>query len=308
MAARVSGWIRWALLDEAHRRPRVGVRLVLHTVGVLLSYVAGAGVVWLLGGAAWSRAAAVALQTALVVLVTWAATRLDRRPFLDLVGALDARAALDVGAGVLLGGLLVLGIAAVELGGSLAGYRAVPLAPAGLLRASASILFFVSVAIDEELWFRGYQLTNLAEALEGRLGRDRARGLALGLSAIVFGLAHALNPGASVISTVNIAFGGVLLGASFAITGRLGLALGLHFAWNTAQAWLDMPVSGQVLLDDLFVHREEHGDDVVTGGAFGPEGGLVGLSFMFVGILASVAYARTGRREGDVRSAEDVSP
>jgi hypothetical protein len=90
----------------------------------------------------------------------------------------------------------------------------------------------------------------------------------------------------------------VLLGVSYAITSRLWIAFGLHFAWNTAQCFLDMPVSGQVLYDGLFVERVETGEDVLTGGAFGPEGGLLGLGAMVTGTLFCVVHAAIVSRDG----------
>ncbi len=289
---------RWLFLDAERGRLRTPYRLVIHAVGVLVGYVLSAILVWAAGGATVARAAAVALQTIAVVLVTWAAARwLDRRSPLELIGRFDRSAALELVFGTALGGGLIVLVAVAEGALSGASYAAVGLTSATLLRALAASIFFVSVAIDEELWFRAYQLTNLAEGVEGWLGPRSARAAALVISALVFGLAHAMNPNASLLATGNIAIGGLFLGVSYAITGRLFVALGLHFAWNTAQCFLDMPVSGQTLYDELLVHREETGDDVITGGAFGPEAGLLGLAAMVVGLVLCVIHARLSGRE-----------
>jgi membrane protease YdiL (CAAX protease family) len=305
----VARGLRWVFLDDARRRLRTGYRLLLHGIGVLLSYFVGAGLVWAAGGTSAARAIAVALQTAFVVLVTWCAARwLDRRSPLDLIGRLDRAAALELLFGSVLGGGLIVTVAIAE-GVSLgASYAPVAITTAAFFRALSALLFFVAVAIDEELWFRAYQLTNLAEGVEGWLGPRGARAAALVISALVFGLAHAMNPNASVLATANIAVGGLFLGVSYAITGRLYVALGLHFAWNTAQCFLDMPVSGQTLYDDLFVHREETGEDLVTGGAFGPEAGLLGLAAMIVGTVLCVIHARSRRTrdEKDLAKLDEI--
>lgn len=295
-------WVRWALLD-ATARPRVLVRLALHAIGVLISLLSGFGLERLVGHGSGVRAIALAMQVVLVVLVTWAAARwLDRRPFQALTGRFDRRMAAETAMGLGVGAALVGGIVLAERAAGLASYAPRPVDPA---RALSSILFFVGVSIEEELWFRGYQLTNLAEALEARFGLRGGRALALVASAIVFGLAHASNPHATWLSTANVAVGGLMLGVSFAITGRLGIALGLHTGWNTAQCWLDMPVSGQVLYDDLFVAREERGDDWLTGGAFGPEGGLIGLGAMTIGTLLLAAGALTVGRGRELDGAAE---
>jgi len=292
--ASVVAWLRWIFVEPGRGRPRVVVRLVLHAVAVLLGYVAGGTLVWLAGGAGWARAIAIVLQTVVVLTASWAAARrLDRRSPLELTGRLDRSALLELAVGTLLGLALIGAVGGIEIAAGLARYRLVEGTPS-ITRVSSAILFFVAIAIDEEIWFRGYQLTNVADALTARLGERRARLVALAVSSVIFGLAHALNPNATLLSTMNVAIGGLLLGVSFAITGRLGVAVGLHFAWNTAQCMLDMPVSGQSIADELLLHREELGADVITGGAFGPEGGLVGLGAIAVGTVASVIFARLG--------------
>jgi hypothetical protein len=65
-----------------------------------------------------------------------------------------------------------------------------------------------------------------------------------------------------------------------------------------------MPVSGQTLIDDVLVRRQERGDDLWTGGAFGPEAGLLGLLTMVVGALLGLGYARVV--EGPIRSEVDT--
>ncbi|MBX7193059.1 MAG: CPBP family intramembrane metalloprotease [Sandaracinaceae bacterium] len=286
-------WLRWVCVEPERARPRALLRLLIHALGVLASYVVGGVLAWASGPSTAGRAAAIGLQTALVVLVTWACARfVDRRPPTQMLGSADRRAPIDLLVGVALGAGSIAVIALLEAQLGLAHYAPLALGSASLLRAGALLLFFVAVAIDEELWFRAYQLTNLAEGLSAWLGPRASRATALVLSALVFGLAHALNPNASLLSTANIAVGGVFLGITYAMTGRLWLALGLHFAWNTAQCLLDMPVSGQTLGDELLVHRDELGDDLVTGGAFGPEGGALGLSAMLLGTVLCVIHAR----------------
>jgi membrane protease YdiL (CAAX protease family) len=68
-----------------------------------------------------------------------------------------------------------------------------------------------------------------AELLEMPASFDAAPALA----AAIFGLVHALNPGATVVSTAAIAIeGGLLLAAAYALIRNLWLPIGLHFGWN----------------------------------------------------------------------------
>ena len=282
-------WWRRLALDDAGRL-RVAIRLVLHTLVVLVGYVLG----WLWmrvtpGG--WSFVSGVMIQTMWVVLSTWAFARwVDKRPP-SAMGFRLEHLLRDGLAGALLGVVLIASISLVEGSLAWASYARVAMTHEGSLAIVRAVLLFLCVAIAEETWFRGYQLTNIAEAC-AKWGPMRANALALLLSSVFFGCAHILNPHATALSTTNIVVGGLLLGVAFARTRRLAFPVGLHLTWNLTQALLDMPVSGQVLINDVIVQRNELGEDVWTGGAFGPEAGLLGLLVMISGAAISALYAR----------------
>ncbi len=129
------------------------------------------------------------------------------------------------------------------------------------------ILGLVCAALGEELGFRGYPLRRLANAV-GVLP-------AMLVLALMFGLAHAKNPSATVFSTVNVALAAIWLSLAFFSSGGMPLAWGAHFGWNAALAILfDAPVSG--LTFQVPVVEYTPGSHAwVDGGAFGPEGGIV---------------------------------
>ena len=63
---------------------------------------------------------------------------------------------------------------------------------------------------------------------------------------------------------------GVLLGAAYAVTGRLWLPIGLHIGWNFTEGSLfGMSVSGNAI-DTGLLHGTLTGPPLLTGGAFGP--------------------------------------
>lgn len=293
-------WRRLLLDDEG--RLRVALRLVGHALVVLLGYLLGWLWMWASPGP-WSFVTGVMMQTMWVVLATWAFARLvDKRPPATL-GFRRTHALRDGIAGAALGFVLIGSIGVVEGRLAWAAYESVVLNAAGAMALLRAVILFVCVAISEETWFRGYQLSNLADACAA-WGPQRARLFALLLSSFFFGCAHILNPHATVLSTTNIIVGGLLLGVTFARTRRLAFPIGLHFSWNLMQSLLDMPVSGQTLIDDVLVRRQERGDDLWTGGAFGPEAGLLGLLTMVVGALLGLGYARVV--EGPIRSEVDT--
>lgn len=310
--ARTTGFAalaRWLFVEPGRGRPRVGWRLVVHTALI------GIGLVF----AEWvgrsdapvdGRLLAVPLRTVLVLGATaFAARVLDERRLTALTGPIDRVFVRELVFGLGLGTMLVVAVAGIESGAGLARYSpSTMVEPAPWGRLGAAMGFFVAVALEEELWFRGYLLTNLVEAFATRLGETRARTAALVVSSIVFGLAHAFNPGANWLSTMNVAVGGALLGVTFAKNGRLGTALGLHFSWNATQSALDMPVSGLCVVDDVLVHREPSGPAWLVGDAFGPEGGVLGLGAMVVGIFACVLReARRAPRTEPMRRDVDAA-
>jgi membrane protease YdiL (CAAX protease family) len=140
-------------------------------------------------------------------------------------------------------------------------------------------------ALAEELVFRGFPLRRLA----GAAGAWRATMLL----AVAFGVAHSLNPNASVFGIVNVALAGVWLSVAFFSPGGIVLGWGVHFGWNLGLALLGAPVSGMRLgPPQAAYHPGPH--PWFDGGAFGPEGGLVGTIAIAAGV-AAVVGSRVGR-------------
>ena len=141
-------------------------------------------------------------------------------------------------------------------------------------------------ALGEELVFRGYPLARLARSL-GRGGAS----LAL---ALVFAGAHLWNPDVSAFGLTNIALASLVLSAAFFGPGGIPTAWGLHLGWNGAFALVvDAPVSG--VRFDLPAMEYEGGMHAwITGGAFGPEGGLATTVVMAVALMWFVRGAKRG--------------
>lgn len=137
----------------------------------------------------------------------------------------------------------------------------------GLLPALiASALF---PAVSEELLFRGI-LFRWIEDFGGSW-------LALLVTSALFGCAHLLNPHASAIAAVGIAFeAGAMLGAAYMLTRSLWMPMGLHAAWNFAQGEIyDIPVSGTAVHGML--NARLNGPPLLTGNGFGLEASLTAI-------------------------------
>jgi membrane protease YdiL (CAAX protease family) len=264
----------------------------------------------------WSATffAAYALLTLLVALASvWLAGRfLDRRTFIVGLGLQIYNPGwwLDLAFGLLLGALLMTGIFLTELEAawikvngtfeSVSGtFESVTTHTSFFSAIGAAILLFFSVGIAEELVFRGYQLKNIAEGLNfSSLGPKTAILLAWIISSSVFGLFHLANPNATLISTINVAVTGLLLGVGYLLTGRLAISIGLHISWNFFEGNVfGFPVSGREPIGAQFISIEQDGPLLWTGGAFGPEAGLVDILVSVIGALLILVWvrARSGR-------------
>jgi hypothetical protein len=81
------------------------------------------------------------------------------------------------------------------------------------------------------------------------------------------------------------------------LTGELALPIGLHISWNFFQGNVfGFPVSGNAMPTRVFA-VEQGGDALLTGGAFGPEAGVIGLVAMLVGAGLIAAWVRITRGE-----------
>jgi membrane protease YdiL (CAAX protease family) len=238
-----------------------------------------------------------ALITAL--LSVWLAGRLlDRRPFADFGFHLGGGWWLDLFFGMALGALLMTAVFLVELGfGWITvtdAFRSlVPSTPFALAILLPTTVY-VCVGVYEELLSRGYQLRNAAEGLNFPVvGSRNAVILAWVLSSAFFGYLHASNPNATPSSTFNVALAGLMLGFGYVLTGELAIPIGLHITWNFFQGSVfGFPVSGLKPLGAAFLSTDQGGPTRWTGGAFGPEAGLLGPAAMVLGCLLIALWVR----------------
>lgn len=216
-------------------------------------------------------------------LVTWAigfrGLGLTSR---DLRWAPFGRAGRGFGFGLLLGAapaLFALGLSTlvgearfVSDEGDLAAYGA---------RVGLTALVLAPAALMEEMMFRGVAQVVLARAF-GWLPAI----LALSTT---FALVHVFNPNGTPLGLVNIALAGILLGLAFYTPGGLWTAWGAHLGWNTMLAALDAPVSGHAFAIPMIDYLP--GEPTwLTGGSFGPEGGL--LASFAIGLASFAAWRR----------------
>ncbi|MEK6284981.1 MAG: CPBP family intramembrane glutamic endopeptidase [Acidobacteriota bacterium] len=141
-------------------------------------------------------------------------------------------------------------------------------------------LFFLSSGATEELIFRGFPFQALVHNLGG--------GTAVAMTSVIFGLVHIWNPSATALSTINTILAGLWLGLAYLMTRSLWLATALHYSWNFAMAFIfGLPVSGLTTLNELAWLRGSIGTPLwVSGGSYGPEGGVAATVALILSTLA----------------------
>lgn len=239
------------------------------------------------------------LFTILVVGSIWFAGKLfDRRKFADFGVHLSWNWWRDFSFGLVLGAVLMGIIFSFELA---VGWVVItgtfqtlsPTLPLSLALCYGFVKV-LCVGIYEELVSRGYHIKNMAEGFNGlgQIGEKSAPIMAMFLSAIIFGALHGANPNATPVSTFALFLNGILLAIGFLLTGELAISIGLHISWNFFQGTVfGFSVSGDKEAASILV-IEQGGPAVLTGGAFGPEAGVIGVAVMLLGAFLILAWMR----------------
>jgi membrane protease YdiL (CAAX protease family) len=145
-------------------------------------------------------------------------------------------------------------------------------------------VFLLPAALHEEVLCRGYLLTVLRDSIG-------VRGAVVGTS-VLFGALHVANADATLESVGIVILAGIFLAAVRVVFDSLYAAWAAHFAWNWVMAVpLHAPVSG-LRLEAPDYRTLSAGPAWITGGGWGPEGGLAAA----LGMVAALAYLHARHR------------
>ena len=275
-------------------RLRAGWRLLIQTIllfifGLVVSLVS---LLFHAGGSAASILNQVLNLVAITGSVYVARRWLDKKSFESLGLKLDRQTWIDILAGI--------GITFVQMGFiyilmlglgwlTFAGF-AWQFDPVSVVLKNTLLFFvvFIFVGWNEELLSRGYHLQTIASGINLFWG--------VIISSAVFGLLHLGNPNATWVSAAGIFFAGIFLAYGYIRTKQLWLPIGLHIGWNFCEGVVfGFPVSG---LDIYALLRiKVNGPVIWTGGAFGPEAGLIVLPSLVVGVGLIYWFTKTRKSE-----------
>ena len=148
------------------------------------------------------------------------------------------------------------------------------------------VTFCILVAWWEELVFRGYLLQNMINGM--------GKTWAVIISCALYGVLHATNPNAGIISSSILVLFGYMRLYGYLRTSQLWLSMGMHAGWNFFQG----PVFGFAVsgygTETILVHKL-NGPDWLTGGEFGPEGSIFTILIVLIAILSMYWWTR-GRK------------
>lgn len=292
-----TSWLKLWLISKDEPRLRAGWRLAAQAVllictGLIFSILISLVIAVLPEGALTFSYLSVNISTlvslgAVTLSVFLARRYIDQRPFISLGVKWDSQALSDLLFGLLLPGVMMGSIYLVER--SLGWLRFENFNFQGATSSSifSSLLWwfvlFSAVGWSEELLVRGYWLQNIAEGLNLPAG--------VVLSSLIFALLHWQNPEVSLQAIIGLLFSGLFLAYGYVSTGQLWLPIGLHLGWNFFEGVIfGFPVSG--LNTFRLIRHQVIGPELWTGGAFGPEAGLIMLPTLGLGTAIIYWYSR----------------
>lgn len=172
-------------------------------------------------------------------------------------------------------GMLLLALVPMMLAGDLHPEFSLGLRNWGLTVLSLATIALATLAL--EVAFRGFLLARLTSAI-GPV-------TATTLLALIYAILSAHRPNATGLSALVTFFLAILYSVAYFRTRALWLGWGLHFAWNASMAVLfGLPIAGYSTYNNL-IFTSVTGPDRLTGGAYGPEGAILTLFVVFIGMI-----------------------
>lgn len=224
----------------------------------------------------------------------------DKKSFTSLGLKCDRMAVLDILFGIVISALVMAGIYFVMLWTNLIEFNGFAWwmdeasADASFSLAVLPVMFSVLyvltvVAWWEELVFRGYILQNMIAGMGLKWS--------IVISSLIFGFGHAMNPDASLLSSLLIALLTPQLIYAYLKTGQLWLPMGIHLGWNFFQASIfGFASSGRE--SPSMISQTPIGPEWLSGGVFGPEASVLIVPLAIASVFLIHYWVRATRQPG----------
>lgn len=188
---------------------------------------------------------------------------------------------------------ITVGLAMIP-GATLAPGQLQTVGPIALGGGLLTLLAFLVQSSAEEVLFRGWLLAVIGARYRPWIG--------VLVSTLLFSLAHALNPHVTLLALLNLFLFGHFAAFYALSEGGLWGACAWHAAWNWAMGDVfGLPLDGRQSFG-LLTSIHAAGPNVITGGPFGPDGGLLVSAVLLIGI--GIVAVRTRREARHDRSRE----
>ncbi len=142
-----------------------------------------------------------------------------------------------------------------------------------------NLLMWLPQGMTEEIMFRGFMIPRIREKSN--------TAVAVILSSFLFSAFHSANIGFTPLAAVNLFLIALLFALIYLKTGNIWMTSAIHTMWNLTQGnIIGLQVSGTEAASSVL--RTVYGKsamDIVTGGAFGSEGGLAVTAVTVTGLI-----------------------
>jgi membrane protease YdiL (CAAX protease family) len=141
--------------------------------------------------------------------------------------------------------------------------------------------------MEEEVVTRGFLMISVARRYPVWAG--------VLTNALLFGLFHIFNPGATAFSVINTVLHGILYSMFFLKRDSIWLDGGVHSGWNFSQSCIfGQHTSGMPLMASVFSMTSPTGKSILTGGDYGLEAGIVST---VVSVIVFILLLKTPKKQ-----------
>jgi len=138
------------------------------------------------------------------------------------------------------------------------------------------LFLFILVGFAEEIYGRGFIMSTLRQT--------RSVPVIVIVSSIIFALLHSGNSGIGILPYINLTLVGLFFAYIYLKSGNIWMCIGYHITWNYFQGNVyGFPVSGMDTKGIITTMYEKN--NIINGGQFGPEGGLLVTVVILIGFL-----------------------
>ena len=213
-----------------------------------------------------------------VCFAAWIMTRfIDKRSFTSL-GFARSNALRDMGSGIIIGILWLAVSVGIAWCAGIATMQTACISLPWLLGIVFSVFFN---AFAQEVLVRSYLYKTI---------RSRSNpAWAIFLTSVLFSVLHLGAFKGAWLPAMNVFGAGILFALVYQFTGNIWMPTGIHFAWNYFESSLGLDVSAQNPWGIHWHLMKLNGPEILTGGNFGLEGGLIvsATILMTIGVLLS---------------------